>query len=185
MSSHPRKTSTGLALKDCALSLKASIQSAFGRNLQARQTLRELLTLRQSYLAPDHKSRASAQIALAETYLDGNIVDRMQADALLSEAQLILIKHNGAMQKQVARVLHIRGRLHTSMADKNRAHTFHQAAETVYERIRPLSFERVANLRELAHAQAAIGLYMEAKATRKTAEELNRILLLQSVRRRY
>ncbi len=179
------KARVRLALQDCLLSVKASVESAFGRKLQARQTLQSLLTLRQSYLPLDHKARATAQIALAETYLDGNIVDWMQADALLSEAQMILIKNNGAMQKQVARVLHMRGRLHTAMADKNRAHTFHQAAETVYERIRPLSFERVANLRELSLAQNAIGLHSEAKATRKNAEELNRILLMQSVRRRY
>ena len=179
------KARVGLALIDAALSVRAAVQGAFGQKSKAQKTLRRLLEHRQSYLPVDHVSRADTQYALALTYHDGNVVDCMQAEALLSECQLSFIKKYGPYSVRVAKAMHVRGLVQTRLGDTKRAHTFHQAADTVYAKVRPVSYDRIANLHQLGFKQDMMGMRTEAAATRKLANQLNTVLAMQSVRRRY
>jgi hypothetical protein len=172
-------------LIDAVLSVRAAVQGAFGQKDKAQKTLRRLLEHRQSYLPVGHVSRADAQYALALTYHDGNVVDCMQAEALLSECQLSFVKKFGPFSLRVARAMHVRGLVQTRLGDTNRSHTFHQAADTVYAKVRPVSYDRIANLHQLGFKQELMGMHKEAAATRKLANQLNTVLAMQSVRRRY
>ncbi len=179
------KARIGLALIDAALSAKASIEGALGQKNEAQKTLRRLLEHRQSYLPLDHVSRANAQYALALSFYDGNAVDCMQAEALLHECQLSFVKKFGPFSVRVAKTLHLRGLVHSRLGDNQRSHTFHQAAETVYAKVRPLSYDRIANLHQLGFKQDWLGMSREAEATRELAGQLNRLAVMQSVRQRY
>ncbi len=179
------KARIGLALIDAALSARASIEGALGQKNEAQKTLRRLLEHRQSYLPLDHVSRANAQYALALSFYDGNAVDCMQAEALLHECQLSLVKKFGPFSVRVAKALHLRGLVHSRLGDNQRSHTFHQAAETVYARVRPLSYDRIANLNQLSFKQDWLGLPLEAESTRELARQLSRLKVMQSVRQRY
>lgn len=179
------KARIGLALIDAALSVKAAAQAAFGQKQKAQKTLRRLLEHRQSYLPNHHVSRADAQYALALNYYAGNMVDCMQAEALLSDCQLSFIKKLGPFSLRVAKALHLRGLVHSRLGDDKRALTFHQVADTVYAKVRPLSYERIANLHQLGFKQDWLGLRVEAEATRELANQLSKMLATQSGRRRY
>lgn len=179
------KARIGLALIDAALSARASIEGALGQKNEAQKTLRRLLEHRQSYLPLDHVSRANAQYALALSFYDGNAVDCMQAEALLHECQLSFVKKFGPFSVRVAKALHLRGLVHSRLGDNQRSHAFHQAAETVYAKVRPLSYDRIANLHQLGFKQDWLGMSREAEATRELAGQLNRLAVMQSVRQRY
>ncbi len=178
------KARIGLALIDAALSARASIEGALGQKNEAQKTLRRLLEHRQSYLPLDHVSRANAQYALALSFYDGNAVDCMQAEALLHECQLSFVKKFGPFSVRVAKALHLRGLVHSRLGDNQRSHAFHQAAETVYAKVRPLSYDRIANLHQLGFKQDWLGMSREAEATRELAGQLNRLAVMQSVRQR-
>ena len=178
------KARISLALIDAALSVKAAAQSAFGQREKAQKTLRCLLEHRQSWLPADHVSLADAQYALALSFYEGNSVDCMQAEALLSDCQFLFVKNLGPYSLRVAKALHLRGLVQSRLGDNKRAYTFHQAADTVYAKVRPLSYERVANLHQLGFKQDGLGLHREALATRELANQFSRMLAMQSVRRR-
>jgi len=185
MKLHTPKARLGLALIDAGLSVKAAVQGAFGKKAKAQDTLRQLLAHRLSYLPSDHPSKAEAQYQLALNYYDGNVVDCMQAEALLHDAQFIFVKRFGPYSLRVAKALHLRGLVQGRLGDAQKTHTYHQAADTVYAKVRPLSYMRIANLHQLGFAQDRLGMRKEAEATRKLANELNRLLAMQSIRRRY
>ncbi|MBP9089923.1 hypothetical protein KBI23_02775 [bacterium] len=185
MKLHSPKARIGLALIDAALSVKAAAQGAFGQKQKAQKTLRRLLEHRQSWLPADHVSRADAQYTLAQSYYEGNAVDCMQAEALLSDCQFCFVKKLGPYALRVAKALHLRGLVQSRLGDNKRAHAFHQAADIVYAKVRPLSYERIANLHQLGFKQDWLGMRVEAEATRELANQLNKLLAMQSVRRRF
>jgi hypothetical protein len=170
------------ALRDFALSFKAGFQDLFVSKAKAQKTLRQLLEHRQTYLSKDDPARATVAMSLALSLSTGTLVDCMQAEALMNEAQFIFVKKYGTSNPRVARAMHLRGLLHTRLGDIKRAHTFHQAAEVVYDKVRPLSHDRIANLGKLAEAQQAIGYSDLAAKSRARANELSSILLMASVR---
>lgn len=179
------KARLGLVLIDAALSVRATLAGILGQKLKAQKSLRRLLEHRQSYLPVDHVSRADAQYALALTYHDGNLVDCMQAEALLQDCQLGFVKKFGPFNLRVAKAMHVRGLVQGRLGDNRRSHTFHQAADVVYAKVRPVSYDRIANLHQLGFKQDVLGMHKEAMAARALANELNRLLAMQSVRRRY
>lgn len=172
----------GAALRDFKLSTKAALQDAFVSPASAQKTLRQLLEHRQSYLGKDDPARASVAMALALNLSKGTIVDCMQAEALMNEAQFIFIKKYGTSSSRVARAMHLRGILHTRLGDVKRANTFHQAADVIYDKVRPLSHDRIANLTLLANTQQAMGFSDMAAKSRDRANDLSRILMMATVR---
>jgi hypothetical protein len=109
----------------------------------------------------------------------------MQAEALLSDCQFCFVKKLGPYSLRVAKALHLRGLVQSRLGDHKRAHSFHRAADTVYGKVRPLSYERIANLHQLGFKQDWLGMLAEAEATRQFANQLNKMLVMQSVRRRF
>jgi hypothetical protein len=185
MKLHSPKARIGLALIDVALSLQAAVQGAFGQRQKAQQTLQRLLEHRQSWLPADHISQADAQYALAQSYYKGSDVDCMYAEALLRDCQFCFVKKLGPHSLRVAKSLHLRGLVQSRLCDNKRAQAFHQAADTVYAKVRPLSYDRIANLHQLGFKQDWLGMPVEAEATRGLANQLNKMLVVQSLRRRF
>lgn len=185
MKLHSPKARIGLALIDAVLYLQAAVQGAFCQRQKAQQTLHRLLEHRQSWLPADHISRADAQYALAQSYCHGSDVDCIYAEALLSDCQFCFVKKLGPYSLRVAKSLHLRGLLQSRLGDNKRAHTFHQAADTVYAKVRPLSYERVANLHQLGLKQDWLGVPIKAAATRELANQLDKMLAMKSLRQRF
>lgn len=109
----------------------------------------------------------------------------MPAEALLSDCQFCFVKKLGPYSLRVAKALHLRGLVQSRLGDHKRAHSFHLAADTVYGKVRSLSYERIANLHQLGFKQDWLGMLAEAEATRQFANQLNKMLVMQSVRRRF